>query len=93
MSKPSPQKPGPQALESSDNLERMDWKKGFIRWFLAELRPFLDSLHSPWFYLALGLVLLGLILVYQVPFKQKVDLTQPPGWLYCPSVQTLAFET
>lgn len=46
----------------------------FIRWLLSELKPFREALLSPWYYLTVALVLVGLVLVYQLPFKEKLNL-------------------
>lgn len=46
----------------------------FTRWLLSELTPFREALLSPWYYVTVALVLAGLGLVYQLPFKEKLDL-------------------
>lgn len=82
MSNPPLEKTNFQELEPSDNPETPEGSKGFAGWVLAELKPFLDALRSPWYYAALGLVLLGLVLVYQLPFKQRVDINSTPDRAY-----------
>lgn len=82
MSNPPLEKESSQTLEPSDKPEIPATSKGFVSRVLAELKPFLDSLRSPWYYAALALVLLGLVLVYQLPFKQRVDINKTSDKAY-----------
>ncbi len=49
-------------------------EKKFNRVGLSEIKPVWEALRSPWYYATLALVLVGLGLVYQLPFKQKLDI-------------------
>lgn len=46
----------------------------FVRWLLSKIKSFWEALCFPWYNVTLALVLVGLTLVYQLPFKQKLDV-------------------
>lgn len=82
LSNPSLEKAESQEVEPPANPRPAKAPRSFVGWLLTELKPFLDALRSPWYYGTVGLILLGLVLVYQLSFKQRVDINGTPDRAY-----------
>jgi hypothetical protein len=74
LSNPSLEKVNSPANEPPANPDPESKPNRIVRWLVSEIKPFWEALLSPWYYLTLAFVLVGLALVYQLPFKQKLDI-------------------